>query len=52
MRAAAGNEGNKANEEPIQVEISKERFRELKLTRNDQVFIRPSRFDLFPTQIH
>ncbi len=47
-----GNEGNKANEEPIQVEISKERFRELKLTRNDQVFIRPSRFDLFPTQIH
>jgi len=41
-----------ADKELIQVEISKERFRELKLTRGDQVFIKPSRFDLFPAQIH
>ena len=40
------------NKELIQVEISKERFRELQLTRGDQVFIKPSRFDLFPAQIH
>lgn len=37
---------------PIQVEISKERFRELQLVRGDQVFIKPRRFDLFPNQIH
>ncbi len=43
---------NGENEELIQVEISKERFRELNLTRGDQVFIKPSRFDLFPAQIH
>ena len=36
----------------IQVEISKERFRELQLVRGDQVFIKPRRFDLFPNQIH
>jgi sulfate transport system ATP-binding protein len=40
------------SKELIQVEISKERFRELKLERGDQVFIRPARFDLFPAQIH
>ena len=41
------------DKEPIQVEISKERFRELRLVRGDQVFIKPSRFDLFPNnQIH
>jgi sulfate transport system ATP-binding protein len=40
------------NKELIEVEISKERFRELQLTRGDQVFIKPSRFDLFPAQIH
>ena len=40
------------DKELIQVEISKERFRELQLTRGDQVFIKPSRFDLFPAQIH
>lgn len=40
------------SKELIQVEISKERFRELKLARGDQVFIRPARFDLFPAQIH
>jgi sulfate transport system ATP-binding protein len=36
----------------VQVEISKERFRELNLTQGDKVFIKPSRFDLFPSQIH
>ena len=40
------------DKELIEVEISKERFRELQLTRGDQVFIKPSRFDLFPAQIH
>lgn len=40
------------DKEPIQVEISKERFRELRLVRGDQVFIKPSRFDLFPSQVH
>ncbi|TSA52870.1 MAG: sulfate ABC transporter ATP-binding protein [Nitrosomonadaceae bacterium] len=37
---------------PIQVEISKERFRELQLVRGDQVFIKLRRFDLFPNRIH
>ena len=36
----------------IQVEISKERFRELQLERGDQVFIKPRRLDLFPYQFH
>lgn len=36
----------------VEVEISRERFRELQLTRGDQVFIKPSRFDLFPAQLH
>ncbi|PTR02758.1 sulfate transport system ATP-binding protein [Nitrosomonas nitrosa] len=36
----------------IQVEISKERFRELQLTKGDQVFIKPRRLDLFPYQMH
>jgi sulfate transport system ATP-binding protein len=40
------------DKELIEVEVSKERFRELQLTRGDQVFIKPSRFDLFPAQIH
>lgn len=40
------------DKESIEVEISRERFRELQLTRGDQVFIKPSRFDLFPAQIH
>lgn len=39
-------------QELIQVEITKERFRELQLVRGDQVFIKPSRFDLFPNQVH
>ena len=33
---------------PIQVEISKERFRELQLLKGDDVFIKPRRLDLFP----
>ena len=33
---------------PIQVEISKERFRELQLVKGDEVFIKPRRLDLFP----
>lgn len=41
-----------AEQELIQVEITKERFRELQLVRGDQVFIKPSRFDLFPNQVH
>jgi sulfate/thiosulfate transport system ATP-binding protein len=40
------------SKELIEVEITKERFRELQLVRGDQVFIKPSRFDLFPSQIH
>ena len=40
------------DKELIQVEISKERFRELQLVRGDQVFIKPSRYDLFPAQMH
>jgi sulfate transport system ATP-binding protein len=40
------------NGELIQVEITRERFRELQLVRGDQVFIKPSRYDLFPAQIH
>ncbi|MCC2681507.1 MAG: sulfate transport system permease protein 1 [Nitrosospira multiformis] len=40
------------DKELIEVEISRERFRELQLTRGDQVFIKPSRFDLFPAQLH
>jgi sulfate transport system ATP-binding protein len=40
------------DKELIEVEISRERFRELQLIRGDQVFIKPSRFDLFPAQIH
>ena len=33
----------------IQVEISKERFRELQLEKGDHVFIKPRQFDLFPS---
>ena len=40
------------SKELIQVEISKERFRELQLVRGEQVFIRPARFDLFPSRTH
>ncbi|SES96224.1 sulfate transport system ATP-binding protein [Nitrosospira multiformis] len=40
------------DKELIEVEISRERFRELQLTQGDQVFIKPSRFDLFPAQLH
>lgn len=35
---------------PIQVEISKERFRALQLAKGDKVFIKPRRLDLFPNR--
>ena len=38
--------------DPIQAEISRERFRELKLVAGERVFIRPRRYDLFPRQLH
>jgi sulfate transport system ATP-binding protein len=41
-----------AQRAPIQAEISKDRFRELKLVQGDSVFIRPRRFELFPNRIH
>ncbi len=41
---------NDADKTPIQVEISKERFRELQLVKGDEVFIKPRRLDLFPKQ--
>ncbi len=39
---------NDETRNPIQVEISKERFRELQLVKGDKVFIKPRRLDLFP----
>lgn len=36
------------NENLIHVELSKERFRELKITKGDSVYIKPRRLDLFP----
>ena len=39
---------NDVDTTPIQVEISKERFRELRLVKGDEVFIKPRRLDLFP----
>ncbi len=44
--------GNDQNKNLVQVEISKERFRELQLERGDQVFIKPRRLDLFPSHTH
>lgn len=41
---------NDEDKTPIQVELSKERFRELQLTKGDEVFIKPRRLDLFPSQ--
>ena len=41
---------NDEDKTPIQVEISKERFRELQLTKGNEVFIKPRRLDLFPSQ--
>ena len=38
--------------DPIQAEISRERFLELKIVIGDRVFIRRCRFDLFPSQLH
>ena len=38
--------------DPIKADISRERFRELKLVAGERVFIRPRRYDLFPRQLH
>jgi sulfate transport system ATP-binding protein len=38
--------------DPFQAEISRESFRELKRVAGERVFIRPRRFDLFPSQLH
>jgi sulfate/thiosulfate transport system ATP-binding protein len=36
----------------IQAEMSRERFRELKIGEGDRVFVKPSRVDLFPGPVH
>ncbi len=38
--------------EPIQAEISRERFRELNLVSGDRVFLRPRRVGLYPSRLH
>ncbi|HVY04478.1 MAG TPA: sulfate ABC transporter ATP-binding protein [Burkholderiales bacterium] len=38
--------------QPIQAEISRERFRELNLVSGDRVFVRPRRLDLYPSRLH
>ena len=43
---------NNKDKELIQVEISRERYHQLQLTRGDQVFVRPFRFELFPRPVH
>jgi sulfate transport system ATP-binding protein len=39
---------NDKERHPVHAEISKERFRELQLTKGEKVFIKPRRLDLFP----
>ncbi|MFO7580618.1 sulfate/molybdate ABC transporter ATP-binding protein [Nitrosomonas halophila] len=39
---------NHQNQDTIQVELSKERFRALQLAKGDKVYIRPRRLDFFP----
>lgn len=39
---------NDKERHPVHAEISKERFRELQLTKGERVFIKPKRLDLFP----
>ena len=51
VRVELAREGSE-HTDPIQAEISRERFRELKLVAGDRVFIRPRRYDLFPRQLH
>lgn len=43
---------NDQEKNPVHVEISKERFRELQLAKGDKVFIKPKRLDLFPRYPH
>ncbi|MDC8445808.1 MAG: sulfate ABC transporter ATP-binding protein [Nitrosomonas sp.] len=38
-----------SNKNLVQVEISKDRFRELQLTKGDRVYIKPRRLELFPS---
>lgn len=51
MRVELAREGG-GQTDPIHAEISRERFRELKFVAGERVFIRPRRFDLFPSQLH
>lgn len=51
VRVELAGEGG-GQTDPIHAEISRERFRELKLVAGERVFIRPRRFDLFPSQLH
>ena len=51
VRVELAREGG-GQADPIQAEISRERFRELKLVAGERVFIRPRRYDLFPSQLH
>ena len=51
VRVELMREGGEHND-PIQTDISRERFRELWLVAGERVFIRPRRFDLFPSQLH
>lgn len=48
VRLELTGKGNQ-NVNSIYAEISKERFRELRLAKGDQVFIKPRRLDLFPS---
>lgn len=43
---------NNPNKNLIQVEISKDRYRTLRLEVGDRVFVRPRKLDLFPAQLH
>jgi sulfate transport system ATP-binding protein len=51
VRVELAREGG-GQTDPIDAEISRERFRELKFVAGERVFIRPRRFDLFPSQLH
>lgn len=43
---------NDEHRNPVHAEISKERFRELQLSKGDKVFIKPKRLDVFPNYSH
>jgi sulfate transport system ATP-binding protein len=52
VRLELAREGDGNEHLLIQAEISKERFRELALAAGDRVYLRPRRFDLFPSRVH